>query len=146
MGVKRPSRRTARRALERAEAARRARVGAELERSGANARAAAVAAILGNPFFERCLQTAITKTERVAKPTNEEDVRQIVLRVLREDFGRDPGDVVIKVFWMPKTKQLRLSAHPGVEASLQAVEIATAATAAKRARAAALDVAAGRSA
>jgi hypothetical protein len=141
VGKSKPAKRRARigrRALERAEWQRRKAVERELEASGVMAKVRAVREQLANPLFGRCLNTALARAERVRRLTSENEVREVVLSVLRDDFRADVSAVLLKVHWNPATKQLGVKAFPGVTEAMAAAERATAKTAPRFKRAAAL--------
>ncbi len=125
------------RAVEKAENERMTAAIARHMPEGVMERVAAVTKIMRSPEFEKARSTAMRQADlRPNPPRNEEDVRSLLLEVLRgEPFNADTRDVLLKIFVNQKSKTLTVDAGPGVEASGIAVagaraELAQAAAAA----------------
>lgn len=105
---------------------KRAAIHRHLEAAGVMARVRAVIALMSTPAYVDAQHKAISQAELSAlPPRNEEDVRSIILDVLRDDpFNADLRDVLLKVRVNQRTKRMSVSAGPGIEAARAAMAAA----------------------
>jgi hypothetical protein len=109
-----------------AEDQQRAAIHRHLVAAGVWARVQAVVALMKTEPYVEAQNRAISQAELgPLPPRNEEDVRAILLDVLKgEPFNADLRDVLLKVRVDHETKRLSVSAGPGLEAVRAAIEVA----------------------
>lgn len=106
------------------EERKRAAVQQHLVDAGVWARVQAAVALMKTERYIEAQNRAISQAELgPLPPRNEEDVRAIILDVLRgEPFNADLRDVLLKVRIDHETKRLSVSAGPGLEAVRLAIQ------------------------